>query len=90
MAAHRLRILRWMNLRFFTGFSEWLSNVFYDEDLTALLSLVDFCEDDDLRTRAAILVDLILLARHDWVQWALCAFLHLAWVVAILVPAVRG
>ena len=61
MATHRLRILRWMNLRFFTGFSEWLSNVYYDEDLTALLSLVDFCEDEDIRTRATILVDLILL-----------------------------
>jgi cardiolipin synthase len=43
-----------------------------------------------LHTGAALavlcaLVDLILLARHDWVQWALYAFLHLAWVVAILV-----
>lgn len=36
------RILRWLDLRFRSGFSEWLSNVYYDEDLTALLSLVDF------------------------------------------------
>lgn len=36
------RIRRWLELRFRTGFSEWLSNVYYDEDLTALLSLVDF------------------------------------------------
>jgi len=34
---HRNRLLQWMNLRFFTGFSEWLSNIFYDEHLTALL-----------------------------------------------------
>jgi len=31
----RRRIQRWMDLRFYTGFSEWLSNVYYDEDLTA-------------------------------------------------------
>ena len=28
------RILRWLDLRFRTGFSEWLSHVYYDEDLT--------------------------------------------------------
>jgi len=37
---------------------------------------------------AGALLDLLLLARHDWVQWALFAFLHLAWVVAILVLTV--
>jgi rhamnogalacturonyl hydrolase YesR len=36
------RIRRWLELRFRSGFSEWLSNVYYDEDLTALLSLIDF------------------------------------------------
>lgn len=34
------------------------------------------------------LADLFLLARHDWVQWALYAFLHLAWVGAILLLTV--
>lgn len=33
-------------------------------------------------------LDLALLARHDWAQWALYAFLHLAWVGAILVLTV--
>jgi hypothetical protein len=60
MERHRLRLLRWMNLRFFTGFSEWLSHVSYDENLTALLNLVDFCKDEEIRVRAAILIDLIL------------------------------
>jgi hypothetical protein len=58
---HRSRIMEWMNLRFFTGFSEWLSNVFYDEDLTALISLTEFSQDDDVRKRATMLVDLLLL-----------------------------
>ena len=30
MALNRPRILKWMDLRFRTGFSEWLSNVYYD------------------------------------------------------------
>lgn len=61
IALNRPRILRWMTLRFYTGFSEWLSNVHYDEDLTALVNLIDFCEAEDIRSRAAILIDLILL-----------------------------
>jgi hypothetical protein len=61
MAAHGARIRRWLDQRFRTGFSEWLSNVYYDEDLTALLSLIDFCRDDEIRQRAAMVVDLLLL-----------------------------
>ncbi len=58
---HRERLLQWMNLRFFTGFSEWLSNVYYDEHLTALLNLVQFSQDQEIRQRASMLVDLLLL-----------------------------
>lgn len=61
MALNRPRILRWLDLRFRTGFSEWLSNVYYDEDLTALLSLVDFAVDDEIRQRATMVLDLMLL-----------------------------
>ncbi len=60
-ARHAPRIRRWLDLRFRTGFSEWLSNVYYDEDLTALLSLLDFCQDDEIRRRAAVVTDLLLL-----------------------------
>ena len=59
--AARRRILRWLDLRFRTGFSEWLSNVYYDEDLVALLELVDFATDDELRRRAEMVADLLLL-----------------------------
>jgi hypothetical protein len=61
MALNRGRILRWMDLRFRSGFSEWLSHVYYDEDLTALLSLVDFCQDGEIRRRASMIIDLLLL-----------------------------
>ena len=55
------RILRWLDLRFHTGFSEWLSHVYYDEDLTALLSLYDFAQDDEIRRKAEMVIDLLLL-----------------------------
>lgn len=61
IARNRPRILRWMHLRFRTGFSEWLSHVYYDEDLTALLALHDFAADEEIRRKAAILLDLLLL-----------------------------
>ena len=58
---NRKRILRWLDLRFRTGFSEWLSHVYYDEDLTALLSLYDFAAEEEIRHKAEILIHLILL-----------------------------
>lgn len=61
MARHRPRIDRWLDLRFRTGFSEWLSHVYYDEDVVALLTLADFAHDAELRCRAAMVLDLILL-----------------------------
>lgn len=60
MAIMRPRVTRWLELRFRSGFSEWLSNVYYDEDLTALLNLVDFCGDSEMATRAAMVADLLL------------------------------
>jgi hypothetical protein len=58
---HRARILRWLDLRFHTGFSEWLSHVYYDEDLAALLALYDFAADEEVRARAALVIDLLLV-----------------------------
>lgn len=60
MAIHRPRILRWLDLRFCTGFSEWLSNVYYDEDLTALVNLIDFCQEKEIRQQATMVLDLLL------------------------------
>jgi hypothetical protein len=61
METNRPRILRWLELRFRTGFSEWLSHVYYDEDLTALLSLVDFCLDEEIVQKSRMAIDLLLL-----------------------------
>lgn len=61
MERNRPRILRWLEMRFKTGFTEWLSHVYYEEDLGALLSLYDFCEDQEIRRKAGQVIDLILL-----------------------------
>jgi hypothetical protein len=61
MAINRPRIQRWLDLRFRTGFSEWLSHVYYDEDVAALLSLINFSLEAEIRRRAAMVLDLLLL-----------------------------
>jgi hypothetical protein len=57
----KTRILRWIDLKARTGFAEWDSNVYYDEDMTPLLNLADFAEDDEIRTRAAMILDVMFL-----------------------------
>lgn len=59
MKRSRPRINRWLELRFKTGFSEWLSHIYYDEDITALVNLIDFCNDAVIRRGAEIVLDLI-------------------------------
>ncbi len=59
-ARAKKRILRWLDLRFYTGFNEWLSNVYYDEDFLPLLNLYDFCEDVDIRNKAKGIIDIML------------------------------
>ena len=61
MERSRGRILRWMEMRYLTGFSEWLSHVYYDEDITALANLADFCRDETIARRAVIILDLMFL-----------------------------
>jgi hypothetical protein len=58
-AAHLIR--RWMDFRFRFGFSEWLSNCYFEEDLLALVNLVDFSQDAEIRAQAEMLIDLILM-----------------------------
>lgn len=60
MDLYRPRILRWLELRYRTGFSEWLSNVYYEEDLPAVLNLVDFSDDEEIVRKATMVADLIL------------------------------
>jgi len=56
----KARIDKWLELRFFTGFNEWLSNVYYDENFPALLNLIDFADDKTIARQANNVVDLML------------------------------
>ena len=59
-------ILRWMSLRARFGFSEWLSNVYWMEDLKGLLLLADWSDDPEITHWASALLDVqfVELASH--------------------------
>ena len=58
--AHALPLVnRWIEWRARFGFAEWYSNIYYNQDLMALLNLVDFAQDNDTATKAAMLLDIL-------------------------------
>lgn len=60
MKRFRPRIDRWLDLRFRSGFSEWLSHVYYNEDFPPLFNLIQYADDEELVNRASMVVDLML------------------------------
>ena len=56
----RDRLLFWLEQRWRYGFSEWNSH-YYNEDIAALSDLVDFAGDNEIKSKATIVTDLILL-----------------------------
>lgn len=61
MEIFRPRLIRWLDLRYKIGFSEWLSNVYYNEDIAPILNLIDFCEDQEIAKKATMVLDLVLM-----------------------------
>ncbi|GAA1397827.1 hypothetical protein [Luteococcus peritonei] len=57
----RQRLTGWLANRFRHGFSEWLSGTYYAIDISALTLLVEHAEDEELVTRASMVLDLLLL-----------------------------
>jgi hypothetical protein len=55
----RPKILKWMERRARWGFSEWDSNVYYGEDLGAVLNLAQFADDPEIAQAAAIVADIM-------------------------------
>jgi len=55
------RVERWLRERATFGFSEWHSNVYFNEDIPALANLAHFAEDEKVRTRASIVLDLVAM-----------------------------
>lgn len=60
MARAKPRIEKWLELRFYTGFNEWLSNVYFDENFAPLLNLLDFAKDKEIIRRSNVVLDLML------------------------------
>ena len=62
---HRTRarneIMRWLDERARWGFTEWHSDVYYNWDMQPLLALIEFANDEELATRAAMVLDLVWL-----------------------------
>jgi hypothetical protein len=51
-------IRKWIELRARFGFSEWLSNVYFGEDMKGLLLLADRADDPEVATLAAMALDM--------------------------------
>lgn len=68
------RLSYWLADRFRFGFSEWLSPGSFARNAAALVMLVDHAKDGRLATRAAIILDLILLdaGLHSFEQTLAC------------------
>jgi hypothetical protein len=55
------KINRWLERRWQFGFIEWHSNTYYEEDIAPLSLLIEFCADESIVQKAAILMDLFML-----------------------------
>lgn len=60
MELAKVRINDWMELRFKYGFSEWYSANYYPEDIAPMAALVRFTDDDEMREKMKICIDLLL------------------------------
>jgi hypothetical protein len=66
---HALHLIRrWIGFRRKFGFSEWLSNCYFDHDLMAVANLRDFAEAADVRVQAEMMMDVLLfeIALHSY------------------------
>ena len=66
---HALHLIRrWFDFRAQFGFSEWLSNCYFEEDLLGLVNLYDFAQQDDVRQQAKLCIDMLLfeMALHTY------------------------
>lgn len=56
----KARVLTWLEQRWLYGFTEFFSNTYYVEDIAPLSNLIDFAPDEEVRTKAKIILDLLL------------------------------
>jgi len=54
------RIYDWLEMRWKFGFSEFYSNVYYNEDIAGLINLIDFSDDSVMVNKCKMIMDLLL------------------------------
>ena len=59
---------RWLEWRLRFGFAEWLTQGYYMDDILGLVNLMVYAEDEDIRIRSRMLIDLLAfdLAVHGF------------------------
>jgi hypothetical protein len=60
MQKARNRMNDWFEMRWNYGFIEYNSEVYYKEDIGALINIIDFVEDEEIVTKARIIMDLLM------------------------------
>ena len=59
MEKSRIRAMDWFEMRWNYGFIEFNSEVYYKEDIGALINLIDFAKDDEMVKKSQISLDLL-------------------------------
>jgi len=59
MKKARIRLLDWLEMRWNYGFIEYYSEVYYNEDIGALINVIDFAGDQELVIKSQMLMDLL-------------------------------
>ncbi len=55
----RTRILDWLEMRWKHGFTEFYSEVYYKEDIGALINLINLADDPEIVNKSMIILDLL-------------------------------
>jgi hypothetical protein len=59
MEKARIRMLDWFEMRWNYGFIEYYSEVYYNEDVGALINIIDYARDEELVIKGQMMMDLL-------------------------------
>ena len=59
MEKARTRMLDWLEMRWNYGFIEYYSEVYYNEDIGALINIIDYAGEEELVIKSQIILDLL-------------------------------
>ena len=59
MEKARIRMLDWYEMRWNYGFIEYYSEVYYNEDVGALINIIDYARDEELVIKGQMMMDLL-------------------------------